>query len=96
MDPWTTPERLSLRKMVADFTEKEIVPHLPRWEEDGEIPRRLHEQAAELGLRELLRESEVEHHYRDARLLGIGGGANEVMNEIIAKNLNLDTIGSAR
>ncbi|MEU8413485.1 acyl-CoA dehydrogenase family protein [Amycolatopsis japonica] len=53
MDPWTTPERISLRKMVADFTEKEIVPHLPQWEEDGEVPRRLHEQAAELGLLEL-------------------------------------------
>lgn len=36
------------------------------------------------------RESEVERHYRDARLLGIGGGATEVMNEPIAKNLPLD------
>jgi acyl-CoA dehydrogenase len=34
-----------------------------------------------------MRESEVERHYRDARILGIGGGANEIMNEIIAKRL---------
>lgn len=29
--------------------------------------------------------SEVERHYRDARILGIGGGATEVMNDLIAK-----------
>lgn len=34
-----------------------------------------------------MRESEVERHYRDARVLGIGGGTNEMMNEIIAKKL---------
>lgn len=52
-NPWNTPERLALRKMVADFTEKEIVPHLDQWEEDGEVPRWLHEKAGELGLLEL-------------------------------------------
>jgi acyl-CoA dehydrogenase len=36
-----------------------------------------------------LRESEVERHYRDVRILGIGGGTNEIMNEIIAKHLGL-------
>jgi acyl-CoA dehydrogenase len=34
-----------------------------------------------------MRESEVERHYRDARILGIGGGTNEIMNEIIAKRI---------
>jgi acyl-CoA dehydrogenase len=34
-----------------------------------------------------MRESEVERHYRDARILGIGGGATEVMNDLIAKIL---------
>lgn len=32
-----------------------------------------------------MRESEVERHYRDSRILGIGGGTNEIMTEIIAK-----------
>ncbi|MFD0905051.1 acyl-CoA dehydrogenase family protein [Actinomadura sediminis] len=36
-----------------------------------------------------MRESEVERHYRDARILGIGGGTNEIMNEIVAKRLGL-------
>jgi acyl-CoA dehydrogenase len=36
-----------------------------------------------------LREAEVERHYRDARILGIGGGTTEIMNEIIARRLNI-------
>ncbi len=31
--------------------------------------------------------TEVERHYRDARILGIGGGATEVMNDLAAKAL---------
>jgi acyl-CoA dehydrogenase len=34
-----------------------------------------------------LRDSEVERHYRDARIMGIGGGTTEIMNEIIAKEM---------
>ncbi len=34
-----------------------------------------------------LRDSEVERHYRDSRVMGIGGGTTEIMNEIIAKGL---------
>lgn len=34
-----------------------------------------------------LRESEVERHYRDARILGIGGGATEVLNDLAARLL---------
>lgn len=37
-----------------------------------------------------IRESEVERHYRDARVFSIGGGTYEIMNEVIAKNLGLD------
>lgn len=34
-----------------------------------------------------MRESEVERHYRDIRIMGIGGGTNEIMNEIIAARI---------
>jgi acyl-CoA dehydrogenase len=34
-----------------------------------------------------MRESEVERHYRDARVLGIGGGATEVMDDLAARLL---------
>jgi acyl-CoA dehydrogenase len=36
-----------------------------------------------------LRDAEVERHYRDARIMGIGGGTTEIMNEIIAKSLGV-------
>jgi acyl-CoA dehydrogenase len=36
-----------------------------------------------------LRDAEVERHYRDARIMGIGGGTTEIMNEIIAKELGV-------
>jgi len=32
-----------------------------------------------------MRESEVERHYRDSRILGIGGGTTEIMTEVISK-----------
>ena len=36
-----------------------------------------------------VRESEVERHYRDSRILRIGGGTDEIMNEVIAKRLGV-------
>ena len=52
-DPWATSERQALRKLVADFTQREIAPHMDQWERDGAVPRSLHRQAGELGLLEL-------------------------------------------
>jgi acyl-CoA dehydrogenase len=49
-DPWRTDERRDLRALVADFTEREIVPQLAGWEEAGEVPRELHATAAAVGL----------------------------------------------
>ncbi|GAA1796923.1 acyl-CoA dehydrogenase family protein [Actinomadura chokoriensis] len=50
MRPWHTPERAELRRLVRDFTAREIVPHLAEWEDAGELPRALHARAAEAGL----------------------------------------------
>jgi acyl-CoA dehydrogenase len=36
-----------------------------------------------------MRETEVERHYRDVRVMGIGGGTYEIMNEVVAKRLGL-------
>lgn len=49
-DVWSTDERIALRKVVRDFTEREIVPHLAQWEDDGQVPRSLHKAAANAGL----------------------------------------------
>ncbi|MEN3360312.1 MAG: hypothetical protein V7637_4294, partial [Mycobacteriales bacterium] len=32
---------------------------------------------------------EVERHYRDSRIFGIGGGTTEIMTEIVAGKLGL-------
>ena len=49
MNVWNTPERIALRDMVTSFTEKEIAPHLPAWEDAGLLPRELHQKAADVG-----------------------------------------------
>ena len=49
-DPFATAERLALKELVTDFTQHEIAPALDDWEDRGEIPRALHEQAGDLGL----------------------------------------------
>jgi acyl-CoA dehydrogenase len=36
-----------------------------------------------------LRDAEVERHYRDSRILGIGGGTTEILNEVIAARMGL-------
>ncbi|GGB27179.1 putative acyl CoA dehydrogenase [Flexivirga endophytica] len=40
-----------------------------------------------------LRESEVERHYRDARILGIGGGTTEILDDLAARLLGYTTGG---
>ncbi|MFC9837953.1 acyl-CoA dehydrogenase family protein [Rhodococcus sp. NPDC127530] len=50
MSVWDTPERQELRKTVRSFVERQVLPHLDDWERDGELPRTLHREAAELGL----------------------------------------------
>ena len=36
-----------------------------------------------------VREGEVERHYRDSRILRIGGGTDEIMTEVVAKRIGL-------
>lgn len=50
IDPWNTPERAVLRETVRAFVAKEVLPHVERWEEEGELPRDLHRAAGRLGL----------------------------------------------
>ncbi len=47
----------------------------------------VHEAVQVFGGMGYMRESEIDRHYRDARILGIGGGATEVMKDLAAKLL---------
>ncbi|MBU1801744.1 MAG: acyl-CoA dehydrogenase family protein, partial [Actinobacteria bacterium] len=49
-DPWSTPERVALRRLARDFVAREIAPHMDEWEQSGELPRDLHRKTADVGL----------------------------------------------
>ena len=48
--PTFTDEHEMLRRTVRAFVEKEVVPHVDGWEEDGRIPRAFWRRLGELGL----------------------------------------------
>ncbi|MCB1256435.1 MAG: acyl-CoA dehydrogenase family protein [Microthrixaceae bacterium] len=43
-------ERIALKESAFKFTEREIIPNLDQWEQDGELPRDLHIRTAQAGL----------------------------------------------
>lgn len=49
-DLFETPERKELRSTIRTFVQREVLPHLDAWERAGELPRELHQKAAEQGL----------------------------------------------
>lgn len=77
-DPWHTDERRALRALVAEFTSREIVPHLADWERDGEVPRELHKKAAEVGLLGVAYPEEVG-----------GGGGDAIDGFLVAEQIIL-------
>ena len=50
MDDWSTEERRALRASVRRFAEREVLPHLAQWEDEGALPLSLHAAAAAAGL----------------------------------------------
>ena len=49
-DAFETTERRGLRDTVRRFVTSDVLPYLEVWERAGELPRSLHQRAAELGL----------------------------------------------
>ncbi|MHB1702083.1 MAG: acyl-CoA dehydrogenase [Acidobacteriaceae bacterium] len=45
-----TPEQEQLRDLVRDFAEREIAPHVMRWDEASEFPHEIVKQLGEMGL----------------------------------------------
>jgi acyl-CoA dehydrogenase len=48
--PYYEESHEALAQSVRRFVEREIAPHIDRWEVEGELPRSLHEKAAEAGI----------------------------------------------
>nr|WP_293396233.1 acyl-CoA dehydrogenase family protein [Nevskia sp.] len=48
--PFYTDEHEAFRTQVRRFVERECVPNIDTWEAAGELPRALHEKAADVGL----------------------------------------------
>ena len=50
MNAFETAERRTLRETVRSFVTREVRPYLDEWERAGELPRSLHQRAADAGL----------------------------------------------
>jgi acyl-CoA dehydrogenase len=70
-DPFRTPERLALRRVVRQFIDNEVLPHQDSWERAGEIPRSLHVTAGSVGLLGL--------HYPESA----GGGGGDAVDLVV-------------
>jgi len=77
-DPWTTPERVALRRLARDFVAREVAPHVEAWETAGELPRDLHRRAAAAGLLGVAFPEEVG-----------GGGGDAIDSAIVTEELLL-------
>jgi acyl-CoA dehydrogenase len=75
-DPWSTPERVALRRLARDFVAREITPHMAEWEAAGELPRELHRKAAGAGLLGVGFPDDVG-----------GGGGNAIDSAIVTEEL---------
>lgn len=47
--PYFTEEHEALRKVIRRFVEKEVAPHVEKWEEDGEFPIEIVKRMGDLG-----------------------------------------------
>ncbi|HEX3647308.1 MAG TPA: acyl-CoA dehydrogenase family protein, partial [Pseudonocardiaceae bacterium] len=83
MSPFDTPERRVLRATVRRFVEREVVPHLPRWEDEGELPRDLHRTAAKIGLLGVGFPTEV------------GGGGGDLLDTVVVTEELIQAGGSS-
>jgi acyl-CoA dehydrogenase len=79
---WESPERRALRDSVTALTKKEIVPNLPQWEEDGLLPRELHQIVAKAGFLGLGFPEEV------------GGSGGDLVDATIASEAMIQAGGS--
>jgi len=89
-----TPEHDQLRRTVKRFIDEQINPHVDEWEaaeifpahEAGRLMREVTDGCLQFwGGMGYADESTISREFRDARLMSIGAGADEVMLQILSK-----------
>lgn len=81
--PYSQEHRI-FREAFRRFLEKEIIPHVETWEEDGIVPHWAWKKLGDHGL-SVPREYggvDADFHVRITRILA---GSNEIMKQIIAR-----------
>ena len=73
-------EQELFRSSVAEFVDKEVIPVAARIDEEGQFPFASYGFAMEY---------DVQRHFRDARLLLLGGGTSEISRTIISDQMGL-------
>lgn len=89
----TDVARTYTRSVAARVLRGESVPELVAMAKNTAVEACSYvtDQAVQLhGGAGYMRGTEVERHYRDARILGIGGGATEIMTEMAAGRIGID------
>jgi len=69
--PFEMDERRALSETVRAFVQREVLPYLEVWEQDGELPRSLHKAAGAAGL--------IGLSYPE----GVGGGGGDAIDALI-------------
>jgi acyl-CoA dehydrogenase len=96
---FTAEDRTALIDTVQRFATQAIAPHVPAWEEAGELPRSLHREAAEIGLLGLgypehLGGTPAPWRARNAmsQTLARHGGSGGVMASLFTHNIGLPPV----
>ena len=50
LSPYRKPEHLEFRKLCDAFVDKEVLPYIDKWENNGNIPKSLHSKCYEAGV----------------------------------------------
>ena len=99
LSAFTAEDRAALVDTVRRFATQAIAPHVPAWEDAGELPRSLHREAAEIGLLGLgypehLGGTPAPWSARNAmsRTLARYGGSGGVMASLFTHNIGLPPV----
>jgi acyl-CoA dehydrogenase len=92
-----SPEHEQFRASVRAFVEREIAPHVNAWEDlcllknhATQTMQHCADQAVQiLGGMGFMRGTKSERIYREVKVMMIGGGAEEIMKELAARQLGI-------